>query len=268
MELRLARFSWHLKRKPDLDRIEEVCETYHDLIEARKAGGTSLVSFVLSRHASIRQMVVFLRALPRIDVTLRASGAGWEIANHLSVRHGGRYVNRWAVGVLSLPDQPDEYLRGRKRQAVRTNLHRAEELGLAFRELSDPATKRAELASILSARREEFWDVAELVRGVDRASSRVFVAEDRTGAIQALATVVVDVQWAHMYLCVSLPGDAAFAALYLLNVGVVQQLAAERVRHLFVRSALHLSPGQRYLQARLGFELMNLRMTRRFFRGR
>jgi hypothetical protein len=103
---------------------------------------------------------------------------------------------------------------------------------------------------------------------VDRASSRVFVAEDRTGAIQALATVVVDVQWAHMYLCVSLPGDAAYAALYLLNVGVVQQLAAERVRHLFVRSALHLPPGQRYLQARLGFELMNLRLTRRFSRGR
>jgi len=65
-----------------------------------------------------------------------------------------------------------------------------------------------------------------------------------------------------MYLCISDRSEASHAALYLLNVGVIKQLSVERVRYVFVSSAFHLTPGQRYLQARLGFELMNLRLAR------
>jgi hypothetical protein len=240
-----------------------VCAIQHDLAQAGRSGVLSLVTFTVSRRAAIRQMTAFVRALPRITVTVGAGAPGQEIARNLSLRHRLRHVNRRAVGVLRLPEDPDRYLQGRKRQAVRTNLHHAEELGFAFRELPDAATVRVEAARILKLQRDEFWDADSLAGDVARGVSRVFVVDDGSGAVQALAAVVVDSTWAHLYLCITDKAETAHAALYLLNVGVVRQLAAERVRYIFVRSAFHLTPGQRYLQARLGFEPMNLRLARR-----
>ncbi len=263
MTLADAKLGPHPSSESDLDRIERACETQHALAEARKAGARSLVGFVLSRHAAIRQMIVSVRALPQISVSVSAGAAGREIANHLAVRRGIRYVNRRAVGVLPLPDDLDSYFQGRKRHAVRTNLHHAEELGLGFQELPDAATTRREAARILKLHRDQFWDADALAEGVARGSSRVFVVADRAGTVQALAGLVVDTTWAHLYLCISDKSETAHAALYLLNVGLVKTLAAEQVRYLFVRSAFHVPPGQRYLQARLGFEPMNLRLSGR-----
>jgi hypothetical protein len=254
-------FGSHLRSESDLERIEGACATRHALAEARRAGGRSLVSFVLSRRAALREMSSSVRALPRIEVITSAGPAGREIAKHLSVRHVGRHVNRRAVGVLPLPEHPDLYLQGGKRQAARTNLHHAEELGFSFRELSDAATTRLEAARILRLHQDEFWDAEDLARDVAQRTSRVFVVADRAGTVQALAAVVVDTKWAHMYLCISDRSPSAHAALYMLNVGVVKQLAGEGLRYLFVRSAFQLTPGQRYLQARLGFEPMNLRLS-------
>ena len=256
----------HLKSSSDLERIEAACATRHALTEARRAGGRSLVAFVLSRRAALREMSSSVRGLPRIEVIASAGPAGREIAQHLSLRHAGRRVNRRAVGVLPLPGDLRLYLQGGKRQAVRTNLHHAEELGFAFRELPDAATTRVEADRILRLHQDEFWDADELARSVAQGKSRVFAVADRAGAVQALAAVVVDTSWAHMYLCISDKSPTAHAALYLLNVGVVKQLAAEGLGYLFVRSAFHLTPGQRYLQARLGFEPMNLHLAGRSLR--
>jgi len=247
----------------DLERIEAACETRRALVEARRAGGRNLVVFVVSRRAALPAMSRSVRALPLLQVDASSGPAGLEIARHLSVRHIGRRVNRRAVGVLRLPEDPVLYLQGGKRQAVRTNLHHAEELGFSFRELPDAATTRVEAARILRLHGDEFWDADELARSVARGASRVFVVADSAGAIQALAAAVVDTTWAHMYLCISDRSPSAHAALYLLNVGVVRQLAAEGLRYLFVRSAFQLTPGQRYLQARLGFEPTNLRVAAR-----
>ncbi len=248
---------------PEPERIEKVCATYQALTEARKAGPWTFGWFVLSRCAAILRMGVIMVSLPRIEVRLGPTGAGQEIARHLSVRHGLRHVNRWAVGVLPISDNVDEYLRGRKRHAVRTHLHHAQEMGLGFRELLDPVATRAEAERILTLHRDEFWDADGLARGVDRGASRVFVVDDGNHVVKALAAVVVDTSWAHLYLCISDRGDTAPAALYLLNIGLVRKLADEGVRYLFVRSALHVTPGQRYLQSQLGFEPMNLHLTRR-----
>ncbi|MGD0834782.1 MAG: hypothetical protein ABSA40_10270 [Candidatus Dormibacteria bacterium] len=252
----------HVRTKADLERIEEVCATHRALAEARVAGVLSLLSFAVSRRAAIRDMVLLVRALPRIDVSVGAGDAGAEIVKHLAVRHRGRHVNRRAVGVLALPDDPEVYLQGTKRRGARANLREAEALGLTFRELPDAATTRVEAARILKLHRDEFWDAEALGHAVARRTSRVFVVEDGERAVRALAAVVVDEAWAHMYLCISDRSEASHAALYLLNVGVIKQLSVERVRYVFVSSAFHLTPGQRYLQARLGFELMNLRLAR------
>jgi hypothetical protein len=252
----------HVRTKADLERFEEVCQTHYALTEARRAGVASFLSFVISRRVAIRDMVLLTRSLPGIDVSVGAGGAGREIAKHLAIRHRGRYVNRRAVGVLALPDDPDVYLQGTKRRGARANLREAEALGLAFRELADAAATREEAARILKLHGDEFWDAEAMGDAVARRTSRVFVVDDEARAVRALAAVVADEKWAHMYLCISDKSEASHAALYLLNVGVIKQLCVERVRYVFVSSAFHLTPGQRYLQARLGFELMNLRLLR------
>ncbi len=263
MTLEHAMSAPHVRTKADLDRFEEVCETHYALTQARRAGVASFLSFVVSRRAAIREMFVVTRSLPAIEVSLGAGAAGQEIAKHLAVRHRGRHVNRRAVGVLALPDDPEVYLQGTKRRGARANLREAEALGLAFRELADAATTRAEAARILTLHGDEFWDAEAMGDAVARRTSRVFVVDDEAHAVRALAAVVADETWAHMYLCISDKSEASHAALYLLNVGVIKQLCVEHVRYVFVSSAFHLKPGQRYLQARLGFDLMNLRVSRR-----
>ena len=47
------------------------------------------------------------------------------IAEHLMIRADGRWRYRHAQGVLPLPAEFSDYLRGRHRQAVRTNVTRA-----------------------------------------------------------------------------------------------------------------------------------------------
>ncbi len=70
------------------------------------------------------------RSLPALEVRLTSSPAGRMIAEHLAIRERGRFRYRTAQGVLPLPADFSRYLRGRHRQALRTNLGHARRAGL------------------------------------------------------------------------------------------------------------------------------------------
>ncbi|MGH2913999.1 MAG: hypothetical protein ACRDMX_03320, partial [Solirubrobacteraceae bacterium] len=72
----------------------------------------------------------YLLRVPRTAVALSDGPAGQMIAQHLACRRWGLPRFRLAQGVLQLPSDRAAYLRGRRRQAVRTNVRRARELGL------------------------------------------------------------------------------------------------------------------------------------------
>ncbi|HWC34894.1 MAG TPA: hypothetical protein VG650_08705 [Mycobacteriales bacterium] len=182
----------------------------------------------------------------------------------LRVRIGGRLLRmpdrRAAVAVLELPADPAEYLAGRKKQALRTNLAHAREHGITVSEIVAGAEQLDCIEQVLVAREDEWWAKYEswLRRVVDARLVRLFAGRGPDGAVLTVALVVPDAPWAMLRLFVSTPDDLAGYARYSTHAFMVEALAKAGVRTLLVDTVFDAPPGVRYFQSRLGFELANI----------
>jgi hypothetical protein len=208
---------------------------------------------VASHFTGAVALVRLLVRLPRIDVRLSDSSSGREIDSFLRVRARGLHHNRIAQGVLYLPEHPAEYLRGRSRQAVRTNLRRAEAAQLRCHAVPDLDERRGAAAELGM----EEW-IPKLVK---RPGDPVWVA--RNGASESIGMLwaTVDREWAMLRLLTTSRSEARYA----LHTELVSHLCSRGVRYLFVRegSALLLPPGLQYLQRLLGYRVVHLRVPRK-----
>ena len=82
-------------------------------------------------RAGSRELNAYQRRLPVIEVRTTTSPTGRMIGEHLAIRENGRWRYRGAQGILEIPGEFAEYMRGRSRQAVRTNLGHARRAGLS-----------------------------------------------------------------------------------------------------------------------------------------
>jgi hypothetical protein len=196
---------------------------------------------------------LLLSRLPTLTVRLSDSPAGVRLRTHFEDRLWGIRHSRLAQGVLVLPEIPGRYLRGRSRQALRTNIHKARAAGISCQRLD-----------YLDQRRAATLDLRE------RAGDRVhwpderfclpgdawWAARDRRGQAVALAQITVDRDWALLQLLVSTHRPSR----YLLHSEVVEALVASRVRYLTVSTAMAplLEPSLQYWQRLLGFQVANL----------
>jgi hypothetical protein len=185
------------------------------------------------------------RSLPALTVRLTSSPAGRMIGEHLAIRERGgrRYRYRGAQGVLPLPADFTRYLRGRSRQAVRTNVGHARRAGLTITHtevegwipgLDD--TRRG----LLSPGPVDWW--------------RVYGPDGEEPPLaEAIATVDDDVALLHGL------GSSAKYARWLVHTAVVEHLCG-RCGHLLVNSddAYLLGPGHRHFQRLLGYEIARL----------
>jgi hypothetical protein len=88
---------------------------------------------------------------------------------------------------------------------------------------------------------------------------RWWMAEDSDGSAAGVALVTVDQKWAMLNLLVA----SRYSARYLLHAHMVESLQASGVRYLLpgTPTTLLLPPELLYMQARLGYEIVNLRMS-------
>jgi hypothetical protein len=188
------------------------------------------------------------RGLPAVAVRLSEAPAGRMIGEHLAIRvqGGERYRYRGPQGVLTLPGSFADYLRGRHRQAVRTNIGHARRAGLtvARRELLDwepglDDTRRG----LLAPGPIEHWQVLA----------------PATEAPVAEAIVTVDDEVALLHGL----GSSASPARWLLHTAIVERLCGS-CGLLLVNSddAYLLGPGHQYFQRLLGYEIARLRLER------
>jgi hypothetical protein len=189
----------------------------------------------------------FERSLPSVTVRLTASPAGQMIGEHLAIREGRRLRYRGAQGVLRLPADFGAYLRGRHRQAVRTNVGHARRDGLTVSSslvqswepgLDD--TRRG----LLTPGPIEWWQV----RGTD---------SDAPPVAEAILTVDDEVALLHGL------GSSVRHARWLLHTAIVERLCG-LCGVLLVNSddAYLLGPGHRYFQQLLGYEIARLELPR------
>jgi hypothetical protein len=196
---------------------------------------------------------VLLAGLPRLTVSLSDAPAGLRLREHFDDRRWGLLHSRIAQGVLVLPETNGGYLRGHSRQALRTNIHRAREAGIACRQLGLIAERRAAASDL----RERLGD------RLAWPDERFCLPGDAWWAAYApgrrsvaLAQVTVDREWALLQSFVS----NHRASRYLLHAEIVEALVAAGVRYLAVCASMAplLEPSLQYWQRLLGFRVFNL----------
>ena len=184
-------------------------------------------------------LIRFLFSLPRTTVDLSDAPTGLAIAEHLSLTRWGIPRFRLAQGVLHLPSDFTTYLRGHKRQAVRTNIRRARDLGIECHSSTVPAWTRPEEKLTHAAPVEHWWATS---------------ADERTVG-EAWLTVDDECALLHSMSC-----NERYAR-WLLHTMIVERLCAARCRLLLTNSfdAPLMSPGQQYFQRLLGYSIERVR---------
>jgi hypothetical protein len=186
-------------------------------------------------------LIRFLYALPLTKVDLSDAPSGLAIAEHLSLKRWGIPRFRLAQGVLYLPSSFASYLSGRRRQAVRTNIHRARDLGIECHSRTLPAWTRPGEKLTRSAPVEHWW------------------AASRDGATVGEAWLTVDDECALLH---SMSCSERYAR-WLLHTAIVERLCVAHCRVLLTNSfdLPLMAPGQQYFQRLLGYSIARVSLN-------
>jgi hypothetical protein len=192
------------------------------------------------------ELARYRRRLPAVEIRPTGSPIGRMIGEHFAIRDtSGRFRYRDAQGVLQLPTDFAEYMRGRRRQAVRTNVSHARRAGLSALSVAvdgwAPGKGDSRAAHITPGPIER-W---------------VALAADGTPVADSILSVDEDVALLH--------GLVAFTphARWLVHTAIVERLCGS-CSLLLTNSddAYGLSPGTQHFQQLLGYEIMRLRLAR------
>jgi hypothetical protein len=212
--------------------------------------------FAIAHPHLVPAYYLLLRKLPVVTVALSALPVGKLLHNRWS-RQSWRKAASHAY--LPLPSDAESYLRGRHRQAVRTNLHRADKIRLTCRPVP---TDWAETRHAL--RQGTFASMVGEIEKFEQIDTAVksWAVFDADGEALGRAVALVDERTAVLLL---LHGptdlDVAHQTRYLLHTAVVADLIRRGVRNLVVESILGAPPGLKYFAARLGYRPCRLRVV-------
>lgn len=206
----------------------------------------------------IRPAVAVVRNLPRTTLELTTTGAGVDLRSHLAERRCGIPTGR-VVSVLALPQNGAAYLKGKKKQALRTNSTKATADGVGCHHISNVELRA--YATQLLAQRSSIADLEMLLAEPDGAGFENWVALDSNGDVVAIARLQVDQTVAWLKYFVAVTDTPQSLARYKLSAEVFIDLADRGVQHVIVGSAVFLTPGLSYFQRRLGFEATRADVT-------
>jgi hypothetical protein len=184
-------------------------------------------------------LLLYLGRLQRVEVPLSDEPEGRAIREHLALRRWGLPRFRLAQGVLQIPEDFDTYLRGRSRQALRTNIRRARELGVSCHSETLAAWAREGDGLRVLAPAQRWW------------------ATRADGTIVAHALITVDRRCALLH---QLDSGERYVR-WLLHAEIVKSLC-ESGRELLITNSSDvplLSPGSQHLQHLLGYAVARLR---------
>ena len=224
-----------------------------------------LLAACARRPRRLAALIALVLRTPTEYVVLSESSAGQILGEYFNQRSLGVLPpNRLCRGVLRLPDEHADYLRGRRRQALRTNLRRAASAGIRCEVVTDPH-RAVEDASDLLRRRlgvsgAKLRSLTDPVRtGVARSEMTVVVARDQHSRPVAIAAVVID----EMVCLINGALATSHEARWALHDHLVQVLIGRRVRYLLAEGggafgALGFETKVQHYQHLLGYELRHV----------
>jgi len=227
----------------------------------------TLMAAGVRRPRRIVALIVLLLRTRTEAVPLSQSPAGRE----LSIYFGQRFLglvpqNRLCRAVLILPRKHADYMRGRHRQALRTNLRRAGAAGIRCEWVTGPSRASDACREIFRRRRLALMTDAEVDCTI-RSWSKLFgrsditlgVARDPRGAPLALVAAAIDERICLIHAAVASNHEARWA----LHDHLVRFLIARGVKYLLCEGggpfgALGFPPEIHHYQRLLGYEIRHV----------
>lgn len=195
-------------------------------------------------RAGSANLARYRRRLPLTELRLSGAPPGRMIAEHFAIRAAGGFRYRTAQGVLDLPADFADYMRGRHRQALRTNIGHARRQGYTAHSYAVdnwvPGLDDTRRAAINPGPIER-W----LLVGPD-------------GAVVADSILSVDRDVALLHGLVSFAPNAR----WLLHAAIIERLCGD-AKLLLTNSddAYLLAPGNQHFQRLLGFQISRLEIS-------
>ena len=240
------------------DQLADLCSLSHP---ASRTGHAKTFTQAVMRHPSRALTLLALRRLPIVEPRLTEE----EHERWLKARWpaGGErlFGGHWAQAVIETSPAEREYLTGRHRQALRTNIRRAREQGITARRLDSYGEFRAAAEQVYAGRK---GGEAVLQSMRDPLPSEHFAwycaSTPADGTPVVIAAIAVFGDLGVLAVMVGdLRNPLAGHARYLLHNFVRSDLAAHGTKHLLVGSVLRESSGTRYFQRLLGYRICNVR---------
>jgi hypothetical protein len=227
---------------------------------ASGAGGMKAASLALARRPSRVRTLLALRELPIVELHLSAAEHDRWLRARWPVGGESLFDGHWAQAVIQTHIKEHDYLAGRHRQAVRTNLRHARELGIAAVRLSGYDEFVA--ASMPVYRSRSGGDaVLAAMRKPPPADEFAWYSASSV-AYEAPTIVAVVALFGSFAVLAVMVGNQDYACIgyarYLLHTFILGDLAAQGIRHLLVGSVLSESNGNQYFQRLLGYRICNV----------
>jgi hypothetical protein len=226
----------------------------------------SLLAVTVLRPRRVVALVALLLGTRSEGVLLSDSLAGRALRAYFNERFLGVFPqNCLCRGVLLLPGRHADYMRGRRRQALRTNLRRAATAGIRCGPTSDPSCALDAAVAVITRRRAPLTD-ADLasLSGTwpelfARPEMTLLVARDEAGRPLAVTAAVIDDAVCLIRVAVASSHEARWA----LHDDLVRTLIARGVRYLLAEGdgpfgALGFAADVHHYQHLLGYQLRHL----------
>lgn len=213
---------------------------------------------MLCDPALIRAFVAVWR-LPVVKLRVRRSDVNaWSGALFGSTIFSGRR----AQAVLELPTVEEHYLAGRPKQALRTNLRHARDLGLTSNRIPTYEAWFAAASVVMRARRDGAAAARDLDKPGPGQHMAYYLVCDPDETPLAFARAALFGQFAVLFTMLSHQDrhPSASWARYQLHTFLALDLGCSGVKYLLVGSALRESAGNQYFQHLLGYRARNLRV--------
>ena len=224
------------------------------------AGRLKATSLALARRPSRARTLLSLRELPIVELRLSAAEHDRWLRARWPAGGESLFDGYWAQAVIQTTVKEHEYLAGRHRQAVRTNIRRAQELGITATRLGGYEEFAAASAPVYRSR--SGGDAVLAATRKPSSSDEFAWYSASTVAHEAPITIAAVALFGDFAVLAVMVGNQDYArigyARYLMHTFVLGDLAAHGIRHLIVGSVLRESNGNQYFQRLLGYRICNV----------
>jgi hypothetical protein len=220
-----------------------------------------LLAALTRRPATLLRVLFAVARLPVVEVSITAAEAAALFSRDFAPISAPIFGGRLAQAVLDLEPDDQNYLSGRSRQALRTNMKQAQKRGVEVQRVASYDTWSAATQEILGSREGAHERMTELRPPPDTQDMGYFVAVDDTGHPVAISAVAIFSDYAMLVWSLSAPDHpAASSSRYLLHAYMRSNLRQQGVRHLIAGTGVRDAPGLHYFQHLLGYEVRNVRV--------